>query len=139
MLQQLGFAIRPLKALQPRLPMRHLGQQVEMIAHEAVSHHLDARELRHAPDHAPQRLFLSVIKEHLAPTGARHHMVTIRLQRPLAQDAMPPTRPRPRAGIEPGFRIHADKLFFEWERLGIRGLGGLHGAENGSEFHPCNN
>ena len=46
----------------------------------------------------------------------------------LPQNAMPPTRPRPRARIESRFRIHADKLFFERLRLRIKGLSGFHGA-----------
>ena len=69
MLQQLRLTIRPLKALQPRLPVRHLGQQVKMITHQAIGHHLDARELRHTPDHSPQCLLLHVIKEHLPAAG----------------------------------------------------------------------
>ena len=93
MFQQLHLTIRTLKALQPCAAMRHLGEQMEMIAHEAVGHHLDTRELRHAPDHPAQRLFFHIIKEHLAAAGARHDMVAVRLQRPLAKNAMPPAGP----------------------------------------------
>jgi coproporphyrinogen III oxidase len=56
-------------------------------------------------------------------------MVTVGLQRSLAEDAPPATGPRARAGIKASFSVHADELFFKRKRLRFRGLGGVHGDE----------
>ena len=104
-----------------------LGQQMEMIAHEAVGHDLDAGELGHAPEHPPQRLLFDLIEEHIAAASARHDMVTIGLQRSAPEDAPPAARPGTRAGIEAGFGIHADELFFDREGLRISRLSRFHG------------
>jgi hypothetical protein len=53
-------------------------------------------------------------------------MIAVGLQRPLAQNAPPATRPRTRAGIEAGLGVHTDELFFERKQLRFRGLGRIH-------------
>jgi hypothetical protein len=53
-------------------------------------------------------------------------MIAVGLQRPLAQNAPPATRPRTRARIEASFGVHTDELFFQRKLLRFRGLGRIH-------------
>jgi hypothetical protein len=126
MLEEPVFAVGSVEAFQPGLPVRDLGEEVEVIAHEAVGHDLDAGELGHAPDDAAESFFLDFVEPDLTAAGTGHDVVAVGLQWSFAEDAAPPTGPRTRGRIEACFGIHADELLFEREGLRIRRLGGFH-------------
>ena len=79
MREQSLLAICTRETLQPDLPLGHLDEGMEMVAHDAVGDEADAAEIGHAPEHTTESLLFDVIQEDLAAAGAGHDVVGVRL------------------------------------------------------------
>jgi hypothetical protein len=128
--EELAFAVgASFEAGHPGGPVGNGGEEVEVVAHDAVGEELNSAEIGDAQEDTAEGLLFGVIEEDVTAAGARHDVVEVGLEGEWAEDAFSATGPATaRRRIPGGFGVDGEEGVGVVRGLSFGGLRRFHGA-----------